>query len=40
MFNNTDKNNKFYIAKSNTDEDGFIRITIPQGAYEPESLNN
>ena len=26
--------------KSNTDEDGFVRITIPPGAYEIEALNN
>ena len=33
-------NNKFYFAKSLTDEDGFIQIIIPQGSYETESLNN
>ena len=35
----SDKNNKFYFAKSITDEEAFIQIIIPQGAYEPESLN-
>ena len=25
--------------KTNTDEDGFFRITVPQGAYEIKSLN-
>ena len=40
IFNVTDKNNKFYFMKSITDEDGYIQITIPLGAYEFESLNN
>ena len=26
--------------KSITDEDGYIQITVPSGAYEIESLNN
>ena len=26
--------------KSITDEDGFVQITIPSGAYETEALNN
>ena len=39
-FNISDKNNKFYFAKSISDEEGFIQITIPRGAYEIESLNN
>ena len=39
-FNVTDKNNKFYFAKSISDENGFIQILISQGAYELESLNN
>ena len=26
--------------KSITDEDGFVQITIPPGAYEIEALNN
>ena len=38
--NVTSKNNKFYFIKSITDEDGYIQITIPPGAYEIESLNN
>ena len=40
IFNVTSKNNEFYFMKSITDEDGFIQITIPLGAYEIESLNN
>ena len=39
IFNVTDKNNKFYFMKSISDEDGYIQITIPPGAYEIESLN-
>ena len=39
IFNVTDKNNKFYFAKSITDEGDFIRISIPPGAYELESLD-
>ena len=35
----TDKNNKFYIIKSITDEVGYKQITIPPGAYELENLN-
>ena len=31
LFNVTDKNNKFYFAKSISDDDGFIQITIPKG---------
>ena len=38
IFNLTPKNNKFYFIKSITDEDGFIQITIPPGAYEIEAL--
>ena len=38
IFNVTDKNNKFYLTKSITN-DGFIQIIIPPGAYEIESLN-
>ena len=38
IFNVTDKNNNFYFMKSITDEDDFIQITIPPGAYEIESL--
>ena len=40
IFNVTSKNNKFSFIKSITDEDGYIQITIPPGAYEIESLNN
>ena len=40
IFNVTNENNKFYFIKSITDEDGFIKISIPPGAYEIESLNN
>ena len=40
IFNITSKNNKFYFIKSINDEDGYIKITIPPGAYEIESLNN
>ena len=40
IFNVTNKNNKFYFLKSINDEDGYIIITIPPGAYEIESLNN
>ena len=39
IFNVTNKNNKFYFLKSITDDD-HIKITIPPGAYEIESLNN
>ena len=37
-FNDTDKNNKFYLTKSITDKDDFIQIVIPKGAYDIESL--
>ena len=40
IFNVTVKSNKFYFAKSISDEDGFIQNTIPPVAYEIESLNN
>ena len=40
IFNVTNTNNRFYFMKSFTDEDGFIQITIPSGAYEIESLND
>ena len=39
-FNVTNENNKFYFKKTITNEDGFINITIPPGAYKIESLNN
>ena len=40
IFNVTNSNNKFYFMKSITDEDRFIKITIPPCAYKTESLNN
>ena len=40
IFNVTNANNKFYFTKSISDEDGFVQMTIPPGAYEIESLNN
>ena len=39
IFNVTNTNIKFYFKKTITYEDGFIQITIPQGAYEIEALN-
>ena len=39
IFNVGNKNNKFYFTKSISDEDGYIQITIPPGAYEIGSLN-
>ena len=39
-FNVTNENNKFYFKKTNINEDGLIKITIPPGAYEIESLND
>ena len=40
MFKVTNSNNKFYFLKSFTDEDAFVQITIPPGAYEIEALKN
>ena len=40
IFNIRNENNKFYFKKTITNEDGFITITIPPGAYEIKSLNN
>ena len=40
IFNIRNENNKFYFKKKIINEDGFIKITIPPGAYEIESLNN
>ena len=40
IFNVTNENNKFYFTKSITDDDHYIMITIPPGAYEIESLND
>ena len=39
IFNLTNTNNKFYLMKSITDEDGFVQITIKPGAYEIEALD-
>ena len=39
IFNITNKNNKFYFSKSIIDDNDFPQITIPQAAYELESLN-
>ena len=39
FFNVTNSNNKFHLIKSNSDEDGFIQITIQHGAYEIGMLN-
>ena len=33
ILNVTNSNNKSYFTKSNTDEIGFVQITIPPGAY-------
>ena len=38
IFNVTSDNNKFYFTKSITDDNHYIMITIPPGAYEIESL--
>ena len=40
IFNVTKSNNRFYFKKKNINEDDFIQISIPQGAYEIESLND
>ena len=40
IFNVTSKNNKFYFSKSIIDDNHFQPITIPQGSYEIESLND
>ena len=40
IFNVTSDNNKFYFTKSITDDNHYIMITIPPGAYEIESLND
>ena len=39
IFNITNSKNKFSFKKTITDEDGFILITIPPGAYEIEALD-
>ena len=40
IFNVTDKNNKFNFAKSVTNKDGFLQITLSPGAYEKDSLKD
>ena len=40
IFNIPNSNKKIYFAKSYTDEDGFIQVTIPKSAYEIKSLSN
>ena len=40
IFNIPNSNNKIYFAKSYSDEDGFIQVTIPKNAYEIKSLSN
>ena len=40
IFNVTNENNNFYFKKTISDDVGFIKITIPTGAYEIESLKN
>ena len=39
IFNDTDKNNKFYFKKAIQDED-FIRIRVPPGIHKIESLDD
>ena len=39
VFNITNSNNKFYFKKTIVNEDGFVQITIPPGAYEIEALD-
>ena len=39
IFNVTNSNNKFYFKKTIINQDGFIQITIPPGAYEIEALD-
>ena len=40
IYNVTNSNNRFYFKKTNSDEDGFIQITLQPGAHETENLNN
>ena len=40
IFNVTNLTDEFHFKKTFTDEDGFVQITIPPGAYEIESLND
>ena len=39
IFNVTNKKAKFFLAKSITDKDDFIYISIPKSVYEIDSLN-
>ena len=39
IFNVTNSNNNFYFAKSITDKDGFVQITVSTSAYEIENFN-
>ena len=39
FFNVTNPNNMFYFMKSITNEDRFVQINIPPGAYEIEALD-
>ena len=39
VFSLTNSNNKFYFKKTVTDEDGFVQITIPPGAYEIQAID-
>ena len=39
IFNLTNSNNKSYFMKSIFDEDGFVQITIPPGAYKTEAID-
>ena len=39
IFNLKNWNDRFYFQKTITDEDGFVQITIPPGAYEIEALD-
>ena len=39
IFHITNSNKNFYFKKTITDEDGFVQITIPPGAYEIEALD-
>ena len=40
IFNVTNSNDKFYFTKSFTDDNHYIMIRLPRGAYEIESLND
>ena len=40
IFKVTNEKNKFYFKKTITNKNGFIKKTIPPGAYQIESLNN